>query len=229
MIMKKSVLTTMILSLAFALSLNAQDNYKPSSGIGFEVGAAPFSASPIALDQIMVRYYLDGTLVPRVGLNIVSSSESEPLSGTDDDGNEVKGGETKTSSFMFGLTPGVEYHFSGTDRISPYVGAEIGFATRSTKQTTEYASGSTETGGEVVNSGEAYTLFGLNVLAGCQFFFLENAYLGTEFGFGFANKSYKDIENKPSVGNSTTTERGSSMDLGVNYNALFKLGYVFEL
>jgi hypothetical protein len=39
------------------------------------------------------------------------------------------------------------------------------------------------------------TTFGLNLLAGTDFYFADNIYLGAELGFGFQTTSNKDTED----------------------------------
>jgi hypothetical protein len=42
------------------------------------------------------------------------------------------------------------------------------------------------------------TTIGLNALAGVDFYFADNIYMGAEIGFGFQNKKFKDKETEAS-------------------------------
>ncbi|MES1181858.1 MAG: hypothetical protein ABUL44_03595, partial [Flavobacterium sp.] len=82
----------------------------------------------------------------------------------------------------------------------------------------------------------ASTTIGVGLIAGCDYYFAKNISLGAEFGFGFTTTSSLDIEDQY-VGSDTNgaavvkdalvEKQGSSMQIGPNVIAQFKLGWLF--
>ncbi len=118
---------------------------------------------------------------------------------------------TKTSSFT--IRPGFEKHFAGTDRISPYLGLEIYFSrskssfSKDTLVEGDYATGtlydtiSSKTFNAPwttysLSSKSGSKTFGVNLIAGMDYYFTKNLSLGLEFGFGFYSTKYDDYESE---------------------------------
>ncbi len=177
--------------------------------------------------------------------------------------------EEKSSSFS--IRPGFEKHFEGTDRLSPYIGIEIMF-TRSKSETTKdtllmgnYSTGiyyDTTTTDIIVSAPwTTQTLttksgsksFGVNLIAGMDFYFAKNLSLGAEFGIGFYSTKWDDVESdrvvitdsspitgpdanfvSSTIGTHTSTvtdnnaeKRGKSSGFSPNVTARLKLGWLF--
>jgi opacity protein-like surface antigen len=148
----------------------------------------------------------------RVGFNIGGTNMSEvyeqqtQVDGSD--GAKVVLPELNQSmkSFNFSIRPGYEMHFQGTDRLSPYVGAELAYSMSSSEMTREFHNSNNaddqskpenwQTWDMTVKNGSSS--FGLNALAGVDFYFVDNFYLGAEVSLGFQNTSYKDRETTAS-------------------------------
>ena len=126
----KQLILILALAIGSSIALVGQD-YKPTSGqIAAEVNFTPLSANPIGLNYLKVRYAIADDLVFRLGVDIrMHSDKSEPINGTDPNKND----EQKMSYTQFGLFPGIEKHFGNLERLSPYVGAELGFVTKGSK------------------------------------------------------------------------------------------------
>lgn len=146
------------------------------------------------------------------------------------------------------IKPGIEKHFEGTDRISPYVGAEIDFAIQSVTLIDERQvdpAGSTI--GTVTKRGnnksddpstvdsnrneDGYTRIGLNLVAGADFYIFKNLYLGTEIGWGFQRQNLATISTELSGFQGAQApkdiERGGTTTIGTNFVGAFRLGWVF--
>ena len=89
---------------------------------------------------------------------------------------------TSMSSLNIGL--GYEYHLSGTDRMSPYVGAAIGF------------------GSDTDASDVSTSRFGFNIIGGMDYYVFENVYMGLELGLGFSTETTGDADASSNFGNS---------------------------
>lgn len=198
----------------------------------------PLSNNPISLTEggIMYRKFnSNGTSAFRIGLDIGSGSTTEVLvqaadtiSGAYPDtlpssgfgytlvpGLNPQADETN-KSFSFTIRPGYEMHCPGTDRLSPYWGAEIFFTKTSAKTETDMIhSGNysvtvvdspfvTEPEKYVnnpytiytVNSKGSSTTFGINLIAGFDFYFAKNLSLGAELNFGYSTTKWSDLETE---------------------------------
>lgn len=224
--MKKFIAISILIICASAFA-NAQD-YKPVAGnVAIEVNFTPLSAAPIGLNYLKARYFVADDLVFRLGLDIrMHSSKSEPTNATD----PAVLDEEKMSYTQFGLMPGIEKHFGKWERFSPYIGAEIGFTTKSSKYefTDNDANVTSEVKGAWADgSNRAFTTFGINALAGADFYFTKKFYLGTEIGFGFASTTEKEVESTVGSTTNTVMQKEAMTDLGFNFNPAIRLGFCF--
>lgn len=224
--MKRAFVILTVL-LCTSIWVGAQD-YKPVAGqVALEVNFTPLSATPIGLNYLKARYYIADDMVFRLGLDIrMNSNKSEPINAVDPNKND----EQKMSYTQFGLYPGIEKHFGNLDRLSPYVGAELGFVTKGSKSsyTDNNASTTVETKGAWGNgSNRGFTSIGLNVIAGADFYFAKKVYLGTEIGFGFQSVTQKEIEVTSGSTTNVTSVKASSSDVGFNFNPAIRLGFCF--
>lgn len=225
----KKFLAISVMMVVLTSFVNAQD-YKPVSGnLAVEVNFTPLSASPIGLNYLKGRYFFADDMVFRFGLDIrMHSNKSEPVNANNPNVND----EQKMSYSQFGLMPGIEKHFGNWERFSPYIGAEIGFTTKSSKA--EYTDNDPPvTTMEIKNAWDGngtqrgFTTFGLNILAGADFYFVKRMYMGVEIGFGYQATTFKEVE--ATVGNTTNVieTKENASDVGFNFNPAIRLGFCF--
>jgi len=173
-----------------------------------EVEFNPFGDSPVSMNGIRFRMFNSESSAIRIGFNIGGTNNNEVYSQQDktegSDGAVVILPELNQSmqTFNFAIRPGYEMHFAGTDRLSPYVGAELMYAMQSSTMTREFHNANNaddqskpenwQTWDMTVKNGSS--MFGLNALAGVDFYFVDNFYLGAEINLGFHSTSYKDRE-----------------------------------
>ncbi|MCB0802720.1 MAG: hypothetical protein KDB74_06450 [Flavobacteriales bacterium] len=226
--MKKKVLFIAAIAAAVFTTgdLNAQD-FKPAGGEkNVEVNFTPLGGKPVSINNIKLRYFSSSDMAFRLGISVSSSSDKTVNLGAGADGKGEL--EDVKSSFGFSLNPGIEMHWEGTDRLSPYYGAELMFSTVSNKETNQVwdAADATTREGEKTSGS---TTFGLNLLIGADWYFTKSMYMGTEVGFGFASVSEKDTENTPAVkdAKTATAPGGSTFNLGPNFNSSIRLGFLF--
>lgn len=196
-----------ILSVAIALMATTGAFAQKQDGgeKSLEVNFAPLGGNPIGMDGIRLRLFnADGSGAIRIGLGLGGSKDVTVRSQAIEVSNNVTIPElydTK-ASFNFSIRPGYEMHFEGTDRLSPYVGAELIFAMGSDKLTKEFHNASSAdnvTKPETWSTWEAErtratSTFGLNAIAGVDYYIADHLYLGAEIGFGYQSKKYKDQE-----------------------------------
>src|SRR5690606_537926 len=121
---------------------------------------------------------------------------------------------------QIGFAPGLEMHFAGTDRLSPYVGAELTL--------NKAFAGEEGPNYEIVNQGNgtAFFSYGLRAVAGADFYVARRLYLGLEFGLGFEPRNSSKVERKQ--GNTTflLADERSDFTFGTMARGI-RVGFVF--
>ena len=264
--MKKILLVALGVSL---FMVPAQAQKQAGGEKNLQVLFAPLGGSPISLNGISFRKFNgDGTSAWRVNLFIGLTNKKEVVIQASDTshysqsaGNVTYGlnpeGDKKTSGMTISIRPGYEMHMAGTEKLSPYWGAELLFSTTSSTIETDTVDHTTNTNtGAAISvpyavytkkrTGDgASTTFGLNIIAGCDYYIAKNLSLGAEIGFGFSTTSMPDIEDQRLDVTTTTTQvppsitttysvvskakekQGTSMQVGPNVVGQFKLGWLF--
>lgn len=223
--MKKSILTLAL--LAAAAVAQAQD-FKPVDGSkNLEFQFAPLGGSPIGISGLRYRQFMNPTTAIRANVFLGFMSKSTITQDADSDAGD-KELKDKESSFEFNLRPGFEKHFEGTDRLSPYVGAEldINFRTTSkTEQEQDFEDNVLET--KTTNEGGAIR-FGLNGVAGFDYYFAKHLYFGAELGLGLSmNNPMKTKVEREGKSVESSVDKESSFNFGPNVVTAIRLGYLF--
>ena len=295
--MKKTVVLALGACMLIATSY-AQPFKQAGGEKNLQVLFAPLGNTPISISGISFRKFnATGTAAWRLNLFIGMSSNTQIThqagDSTDGAGNTIyptfesfgaittthgltPETEMQTKSSTFSIRPGYEKHFAGTERLSPYIGAEILFSVTSSKTTEGQLYDNTPTyvvydSSTVVKVNAPWTVatlesknhrdngasttFGINLIAGFDFYFAKNLSLGAEMGFGWSTTSYPDYEsqylkhtvtdartdaNPPTtnfghdtyttsdvVTNSPAAKQGKSSNLSPNVVAQIKLGWLF--
>lgn len=251
-VMKK----TIMLVAAALLMVGGVSAQKQTGGEkNLEVNFAPLGGNPISIGGIKFRTFTSESSALRLNLFVGSSSDKTVTEQEGDLSFEDPTSPALYSwdrSFDLTIRPGYEIHFDGTDRLSPYVGAELdlGFGNVSTEEES-WGANDVDNIGEPENNvvwtetnKTGYFRFGINLLAGFDFYFADNIYLGGELGFGFSSMSMGDstVEVSDQVawsladsGNTDAdqdlpadVENGSSFNVGPNVNGAIRLGYLFN-
>lgn len=194
-----------------------------------EVNFTPLGGSPISMNNIRFRMFNSDASAFRVGFGLSLANEKS-VTGTTTDGKTFL--IDNESTFNFNIRPGYEMHFEGTERLSPYIGAELDIAIQSHKTESDYENGGTANQVETTTTTgtNGYFRFGVNAIAGFDYYFANKLYLGTEIGFGFGINSMSDIEVDDTISGFTAPdpqEQGSTMNLGPNFNGALRLGFCF--
>ncbi len=233
--MKRVVLVAAIAALSIGTT-SAQ--YKPAAGERtLEVNFAPLGGSPVSIAGIKYRSFGTETSAFRLGVFLgfsntttITQDENNQNGATDKELKDTEG------SFSINLQPGIEKHFAGTERLSPYIGGvlNIGYMATTSKSETQYTESLV---GEDVEKGGTLNL-GLNAVAGVDYYIAQHLYMGTEVGFGVAMN--KDLTKKVTsqtlnqdgnglVSTDTDSKAGteSSLQVGPNVIGQIRLGWVF--
>lgn len=238
--MKRLFLVFGLAASTFAATAQTNEefkSFKPFQGdVTTEVGLAgglnnaDFTLNEGASGLLRFRYFLKDKLALRAGFNLSSTSEKENIYGTGS--NDGRKGTVTTSGTAFLLNVGIEKHFAGTARLSPYVGGDVMFGVAGQKEKM------TNTDGNVyINNVSAETKgpgtigFGVRGVVGADYYIAKHVYLGAEAGFGFMyGKEGKTTINTTAGGTSTSVtleSAGSSFELNPSVITGIRIGFVF--
>ena len=234
----------MIISAALVCLAGVTYAQKPVAGdvtgevqLNFQTGGGFINVfSP----DFKARYFLADDMALRLNLGVNTNSSSSDYSENGTDTAEI--GTLDRSSSLFKIGVGIEKHFAGTERLSPYVGANIMFSTGSSSQTETnvaydptfqdyvYSQGTT-----TEYDGPSTTTFGIGILAGADYYFVNNVYIGIEAGLAFTTTSEgeqtitstQSFPGQPTITSNFISPGGSNSGIGHNVNSGLRLGFIF--
>lgn len=222
--MKQLTIALSLIALFVGMGNPSQAQKFEAEEISVELQGPNFNRTQtLAIDGLRGRYFLSNTSALRANLDINFNSRSTINQQAQGSQKEL---ESTRSSFFIDFRPGYEFHLSGTDRLSPYFGAELPVVHGSQTSKTERQVG---TNVEERTTNEGFVRIGLNGVAGADYYFAEKLYLGVEVNLGFRYTINTDIEVKdtePGV-NPNDQKRGDSYGLSTGTIGTFRLGYVF--
>lgn len=234
--MKKILL---VFGLAIAgLAANAQSEFKPTKGdVTTEFGLSGgilnsnFNLNETGGTLLRFRYFTQEKMAVRLGFNLSSDSETANAYGANNATGDVKRSQT---NLMINL--GVEKHFTGTERLSPYVGGDVLFAYGTQNRSYNNSNNNINNPTYVANvagevSGPGSLGIGLRGVAGADYYFAKKVYLGVEGGFGFLYQNQGKTTTKTTVGGNTTTttteSAGNSFTIKPSVITGVRIGFVF--
>lgn len=160
---------------------SAEKIYKPTAGdITTEVGFNLDRGISLNRGEFRFRKFKSDDRALRLGVHM------------DYDYNKLEEDAYQTT-FSLCLTPGIEKHFAGTNRLSPYIGAELPLGYRGSKSETENYVTKGGWGTGAYSNNRANFNVGLNGLAGVDFYIAPRFYAGFEVGAGIRYNKYKDV------------------------------------
>ena len=138
-----------------------------------------------------------GVFLNRGGIRVrkfMAADKAYRLGAEADYAYNKMGVEAYQTSFSVSIAPGIEKHFAGTNRLSPYIGAELPIGYRGSKSESDHhiIEGGWSTS-SYYSGNRANFNIGLNGLAGVDYYFAPRFYAGFEIGAGFRYRKDKDI------------------------------------
>ena len=250
--MKKVLLSAALLG-GMMFGANAQDEATPaSSGYKqeagnktieirfnpssiFNAGAADANNQFSLFDGLKFRSFTSETSAYRLGVDLTMNSATAITRQEATDVTELK---TKTSDFSLMLKPGIEKHFASSERLSPYVGAELLIGFKTTTEKEEYDADATATGNDVKektskngNNGNGYFKLGLGGVAGVDYYFVKKLYIGAEVQYGLMytanSKTINEDSGLDGDAAKVETKNGSEFQLTPNVTANIRVGWTF--
>ncbi len=260
--MKAKIITMILMVFASLVIAQTEENslaLRPSKGdLAVEVDFLPFSENgPINLNAFRGRMFFSQNMALRVGLNIDQNKKTDevPRLYNEDGNNILKFDSYKMDYFVWGLQAGAEYHLLKNTRVSPYLGFDLGFETKSSNYEDEknsrqynYPGYSYEVTKTTVDNAwwnpiiyydpygdpyydynlteRAYTAWNLNLVAGTDIYIIKHFYAGFEIGLGLQTLKYKEVVVKEDV---ILLKYKASKDntFGFNFNNAIRLGFWF--
>ena len=224
--MKKIMILASALTLSgamFAQKATKENPFSLEGQLSYNQSSLSFSAP-----SLRMRYFLADDLAARVSLTLNNSSTKDFY--YEKDNNEGgEGTRTKGNSLVV-LSLGAEKHFKGTDKLSPYVGADLSYGMGNTTEKWDKYNGLGYSSDYTRSDKNPISSIGLNLVAGTDYYFAENFYVGLELGLGFQSNSEKAGESTVTTGGTTTTNLsapGKSSNFGNNFIGNFRLGWRF--
>lgn len=221
----------------FGVAAQAQD-FKPVAGdVTTEFGlTGGINNTDFKLNDgaalLRFRYFNTEKVAYRLGFNVSSTSDKTNAYGTGADAGQ-KGTFTKKATNVL-INLGIEKHFTGTDRLSPYVGGDILFGAGSVKETAE---NTTANGAAYVKDvfnevkGPGYVSVGLRGVVGADYYIAKRLYLGVEAGLGLVYENEGKTKIKSTVAGVTTTtdtkSAGSSFNIKPSVITGVRVGFAF--
>lgn len=212
---------------------NAQDVFKQQGGEqNIEVQFTPLGGSPIGIDGIRYRNFTSATKAFRAEVFLGFQSSTDISLGGSEGETELATGE---SSFDISIAAGIENHWAGTDRLSPYWGyvGSLGFGNE--RQTQEYVTNVDDDVEKLVESSQGSLTVGVTGVVGVDYYFADNIYVGAEVGFGIQYMMMFD-ENIETPGSDSdgdfqidesTAPGGNEFGVGPVAQGSIRLGFLF--
>lgn len=225
--MKRTLLFTAIALLGAG---TAAAQYKPAAGERtLEVNFAPLGGTPVSIAGIKYRSFKSETSALRLGVFLGHGTTTTVTQDEDNTASLVEL-KDKKSNTTISIQPGIEKHFAGTERLSPFIGAVLNLGYGMTTERVESQVQNNGVGAKITKGGALD--IGLNAVAGFDYYVANKLYLGTEIGFGFAMHS--DLTKKVTWDNVTGAQDSesnvnnkNSFQVGPNAVGQLRLGWVF--
>lgn len=236
--MKKVFVLVLLVSVFFSAKIQAQDFKAKGGAKNLELQMAPLGGTPLSISGLRFRYFLSDNSAFRVNFFLGYNKKTTVDSQADTAGSTplVPQLNTYESGLTFNLRPGYEMHFTGTDRLSPYCGAELDFGMATSKKVVESPEmdGSSVKVVTTTTKGEkGYLRLGLNAVLGCDVYIVKSLYIGAEMGIGFQFNKESTITHESTIKgwnkNSDGPDeiQGKTIDFGPNVIGQFRIGYIF--
>lgn len=228
-IMKKILFAAAATALVLT-SAQAQEKFKPdamtvSTELSYSPGGATDGGFSLPGYGAKVRLHLNEKMAVRLnlGLNTTSSKTTDFTANGTNEETETYHRNTQTK---FSIMPGFEYHFTKYERISPYVGGEIGILTSMTKETDSSSNSDIKTVTKRPGLG-----FGINAFTGVDVYLCKGLYLGFELGLGYESMDNKRTRTIHTTETGTTEDTGNQAilqtDFGFHATPSLRVGWCF--
>ncbi|WP_430403506.1 outer membrane beta-barrel protein [Fluviicola sp.] len=207
---------------AFGFGNSSATNLNPTTN----GGTTPSIVAP----GLRFRYFATENIAIRLSLGFSSNKTTNNFYENEIDNT---GGAGTYVSRLGTTTIGIggEYHFKGTEKLSPYAGLDINFGMGKSTTEGDQSDGTTWVAADYSEKSEQKTAgFGVGLIAGTDYYFVENFYLGVELGLGFNSYTMKEGTASVTSAGVTVEAKGNEMKqsgFSNNVMGMFRLGWRF--
>jgi hypothetical protein len=218
----------------FNTPLSLHNGGNVPAGASFSGEAGDFKLNPVGV--LKGRYFFQDDLALRLSLGLGIPSIKETTNNTNDSQEQ----KYRTSTLFVGL--GIEKHFAGTNRLSPYVGAELHLGSYSTN----YELHHTATAGNVTTKTDKEVktapgfVFGGGLFLGADYYIAPKVFLGLEAGLNIdsrslgkktdittTNQTINGVAQPTTTADNSGKTKYSGASLSTDLQVGFKIGFVF--
>ncbi|HTD41550.1 MAG TPA: hypothetical protein VK671_13065 [Mucilaginibacter sp.] len=194
-----------------------------------------------SLNQIKFRYFTSPTVALRLGFNISRIDSVNNVNNPYGTNSFFDNDEKKSTTI--GVNLGIEKHFLGTKRLSPYIGADLSITNKSSGETLSNNQSTTTvtnawyysyySNNTLITQTQqnGYTRYGLNLFTGFDFYIARHFFFGYEFNYSISKTNWKEVSiiTTPSTGTNTTnpSTKNSNLTFGPSLINGIRLGYSF--
>lgn len=189
----KKIMFIGALVLGLGLAANAQkpesSSYSLEATLGIDgtpVGTPTFGGANTP--SIRGRYFLDSKMAVRAQVGFWTDNYSQPVTEP-----YIQAlGRYDRQVLNYGIGAGIEMHMDGTDRLSPYVGGQFNFNRSITNHEWIDAEGNPWSTNQTLKPGasriitSAANTWGIDLIAGMDYYFAQNVYVGVEIGYNLS-------------------------------------------
>ncbi len=216
-------------SLEGTISGLANFGFGNSSATNLSATFGP-NTPPVLAAGLRLRYFVIPQVAIRLSAGFNGSKTTKNFFQTESDNSGGHGVyTTKANTTTLGL--GAEYHFKGTKKLSPYAGLDFTFGSGKLIRSGNQTDGVTWIAPDYSEKMEQKTTgFGVGLVAGTDYYFAENFYLGVELGLGFNSYRAKEGITTISAGGVTTETKGNEIKqsgFSNNVMGMFRIGWRF--
>ena len=220
--MKHYLITILTIFTCNLVSAQKQDN----GNYTIEMELAPLGSEPLKINSIRLRKFTSDNTALRLSTFICGKRTPSINSAGGVDLKSV------SSNVDFSIRPGIEKHFDGTSKLSPYIGTELFLGLGSTNQSSESVWGSNQI--MTTKTKSRTSSAGLNVVCGADYYFSDKIYLGIEMGYGFlrdgkgSNSTKYTNPSDPSMTDLKTKGNSTNLNWGPNYQGTIRFGFCIK-
>ncbi|MBT3208266.1 MAG: hypothetical protein HN704_13160 [Bacteroidetes bacterium] len=204
----------------------------------FEVSFIPLSnTAPIDLSYLRGRYFMSDKIALRMGLEFdaKSISEENPFYGDNSFIGDIPDAKIENSYSLWGIHPGIEYHFGNHKRLSPFFGADFFYIQKTSKSAINYNSPiyTSETIDITIDGAwsnfeeRAFNQFSLNLILGSDFYLSKNIFMGFEFGISYTTTINQKVTQTIDDDEIDYLGKTSETKIGKFVNNAIRLGVCF--
>lgn len=178
-------------------------------------------------DNFGIRYrkFRSSSLAIRMGVNLLFLNFTDITQTATGTLLELKD-KNRTIEIM--IRPGLEKHFEGTEKLSPYIGGELLIGFQTSTFISESQSGSAVSEFKITNgSPDDGLTIGLGGVAGVDYYFARKFYLGLELNYSIVYFAGFTEKIKPPSGLEVENKNGSRFAFFPSAYTALRIGFLF--